>query len=246
MQSLADSQNKISKKVSVIIASYNKRAYLRQAIASVLTQTLQNWQLIVIDDCSIDGSFAEALEWQNLGDILLLRTNLAKHGANDNGICRFAHNINLAYKQAIGEYITYLADDDFFLPWRLEMMARCLDFDKEMHVVYGQQQILQESEGSWLMGKVRKTVGVTLHGEQQIDHSSVMHTRECFEKVGGWDEQAPMRYGDAYFWEKLNKAGYLFYPIPLVMDVHRYHHLSYTYSLDHPEEKLNNCVIAQS
>jgi GT2 family glycosyltransferase len=63
-----------------------------------------------------------------------------------------------------------------------------------------------------------------------------MHRRECFERAGGWDEQAPMRYGDAYFWNRLIASGYQFHHIPEVLDVHRFHKRSLTWKIDHPEE----------
>ncbi|MDE6838166.1 MAG: glycosyltransferase, partial [Acutalibacter sp.] len=44
------------KKVSIVLPVYNGEAYLRQAIESVLAQTYENWELIMVDDCSTDGS----------------------------------------------------------------------------------------------------------------------------------------------------------------------------------------------
>jgi len=238
-------------KVSVILTSYNRRKYLQQAVASVFAQTFQDWELLIVDDDSDDGSYyvvepflSDKIRW--------LRTDLKHDHDSQQAIVaevdghpkvtgwlnRYAHNINLAFPQSKGEYITYLCDDDLYLPWRLEMMVRCMDFDPKAMVMYGKQQMLAEgADGKLMMGKVRNTVGVTLKAAQQIDHSSVIHRRDCFEKVGGWDEAAPMRYGDAAFFERLNKAGYAFYPIQLVMDCHRYNPSSVTWKIDHQTDE---------
>jgi len=224
-------------KVSVILTTNDRTKYLRQAIGSVIAQTFQDWELLVVDDNDDHSHFFAYFDLNfPYKQCKILHTDLPQHGREEGYINRYCHNINLAFKQSKGEYITYLCDDDLYLPWRLEMMARCLDFDPKAQVMYGKQQILEESaDGKLMMGKVRNTVGVTFKAAQQIDHSSVMHRRECFEKVGGWDEAAPMRYGDAYFFDRLNKAGYAFYPIQLVMDCHRYNPSSVTWKIDHPE-----------
>ena len=99
--------------------------------------------------------------------------------------------------------------------------------------------MMAETDGFTRLTGVRDTVGVTLNAAFQIDHSSVMHRRECFEKVGGWDESAPMRAGDAGFWNRLNASGYAFYPIEVPMDCHRYNEQSVTWKIDHPEKQPN-------
>lgn len=222
-------------KVSVILTSYNKAKYLRQAIASVLAQTYRDWELLIVDDHSTDGSF-EIAGAMLFDGVYLMKSDLPKHGAaNINVLNRYAHNINLAFKKCKGEYITYLCDDDLYLPWRLEAFAYVLDNNPDVPVVYGQQQMLIEEGGVTRLAGVRDTVGVTMNAVQRVDHSSVMHRRECFEKAGGWDEGAPMRYGDAYFWQRLHDAGYAFHPLPAPTDCHRYNPLSVTHRIDHPE-----------
>ena len=211
-------------KVSVILTTHGKSKYLPQAIASVLAQTFQDYELWV----AWDGPVA------NSGMFLDDRIHYASyHGVRC--LNRYASTINQTFPKTRGEYITYLCHDDLYLPWRLEAFAYVLDHNPDVHLVYGQQQMLIEQDGITRLAGVRDTVGVTKQGAQQIDHSSVMHRRECFEKVGGWDEEAPMRYGDAFFWTRLNKAGYAFHPLPAPTDCHRYNPQSVTYLIDHPE-----------
>jgi spore maturation protein CgeD len=213
-------------KVSVILTTHGIGKYLNQAIASVLAQTFQDYELFIARDKSVAFCSLEQSDHR----IFSMDIVVPKETVN-----RYAYTINQAFKHTVGDYISYLCHDDLYLPWRLEGMAYVLDRNPEAHIVYGQQQLMEEKDGITRLTGVRDTVGVTVNAAQRIDHSSVMHRRECFEKVGGWDESAPMRYGDAGFFTRLNAAGYAFYPIAIPMDVHRYNDQSVTWKIDHHE-----------
>lgn len=212
-------------KVSVILTTHGRGKYLSQAIASVLAQTFQDYELLIAYDGPMFDSVSTDARIRHI----------PVYNMPEGVVNRYAHTINEAFKVSQGEHITYLCHDDLYLPWRLEAFAFVLDKNPNIHVVYGQQQLMEERDGVTVLTGVRDTVGVTLQAAMQVDHSSVMHRRECFEKVGGWDEAAPMRYGDAYFWKRLNAAGYAFYPLDAPTDCHRYNSESVTYKIDNPE-----------
>jgi glycosyltransferase involved in cell wall biosynthesis len=220
----------VDMKVSVILTTHGKGKYLKQAIASIIAQTFQDWELWIAVDGALESGFLDVLDerihYAAYYDISVQN--------------RYACTINRTFPKTSGEYLTYLCHDDLYLPWRLEAFAYVLDHNPDVHVVYGQQQMMEERDGLTVLTGVRDTVGVTLNAACQIDHSSVMHRRECFEKVGGWDEAAPMRYGDAYFFKRLNAAGYAFYPLQVPTDCHRYNSESVTYKIDHPEPKAQS------
>jgi len=213
-------------RVSVILTTHGEGKYLKQAIGSVLAQTLEDWELLIASDGTLSENATSSADSR-----IRYWPVYNVEAAN-----RYAHTINKAFNQSRGEYITYLCHDDLYLPWRLEAFAYVLDQNQDVHVVYGQQQMMSEEDGVTCLTGVRDTVGVTLEAAYKIDHSSVMHRRECFEKVGGWDEEAPMRAGDACFWTRLNRAGYAFYPLQVPTDCHRYNSESVTYLIDHPEK----------
>jgi len=218
-------------KVSIILTTHGEGKYLKQAIGSVLAQTFQDWELLVAIDGLTEDSNCCWMDFSEYDE----RISGFECLVSDGVVNRYANTINQAFKRSSGEYITYLCHDDLYLPWRLEAFAYALDHNPAVHVVYGQQQMMSEEEGVTRLTGVRDTVGVTTDAAFKIDHSSVMHRRECFEKVGGWDEAAPMRAGDAYFWTRLNKAGYAFYPLQVPTDCHRYNSESVTYKIDHPD-----------
>jgi spore maturation protein CgeD len=205
--------------VSVIITSYNKAEMLKQAICSVIAQTYRNWECLVVDDHSTDGAWETAAEMQNSIDdrIATLTTDLGPHEKPEK-LNRYAHNINYAVtKFSKGELVTYLCDDDLYSPIRLQTMVSYLEQNPEAKIVCGEQL-------AFGYGKVihRKVHPVIWRAAMKVDHSSVMHYRNCFDENGGWDESAEsIQCGDAYFWRKLNKH-WPFHGIGGILDYHRF------------------------
>ena len=234
----------MTSKVSIILTTHGTAPYLKQAIGSVLAQTHENWELIIACDGPLQVE-PQPYGW-GMSDH---RMRQPVFDVPEGVQCRYAYTINQAFKQCNGDYITYLCHDDLYLPWRLELMVQRLgcctnSFSSPPSVVFGYQQLMTEgdnngivytamcAEGDW-NNKIRK--GSESQPAGTVDHSSVMHRRECFEKAGGWDENAPMRYGDMYFWQRLQAAGYKFHCIPEVLDAHRFNPHSVSWKLDHPE-----------
>jgi glycosyltransferase involved in cell wall biosynthesis len=104
---------KSGSRISVYITSYNQKGFLVEAIESVINQTILPFEIIIVDDASIDGSQELILNYKNK------YPNIIKtifHSTNI-GISR---SRNDAIKAAEGDYITYLDGDDYFLPSKIE------------------------------------------------------------------------------------------------------------------------------
>ena len=111
--------------VSIITPVYSCEKYLRQTIDSVLAQTFTNWEMILADDCSPDGSAQIIAEYQQKDP----RIRYIKLPNN----CGAAVARNAALGEARGRYIAYLDADDIWLPEKLE---RQLNFMKKNNVVF--------------------------------------------------------------------------------------------------------------
>ena len=224
-------------KISVILTSYNKGKYLPQAIHSVLGQTFSDFELLIIDDFSTDNSNQIIREFATFDSkVSPLLTDLdADHSRITCN--RYAHNINLAFKSCKGKYISYLCDDDFYLPYRLEVMNRYLDKFPRANIVYGQQVCCDHYNDGIKVTHLREVQYCVEKASYKIDHSSVLHRRELFDEVGGWNEDvSTWRVGDAGFWDKLQAAGHRFFLVgEYPTDCHRYNQLSVSYKLDHGE-----------
>ncbi len=96
--------------VSVIMPSYNTAEYISDSIKSVLAQTYQNWELIIVDDCSTDNSVKVIKSFEDKRIRLLF--NEMNSGA--------AISRNYALREARGKWIAFLDSDDIWEPLKLE------------------------------------------------------------------------------------------------------------------------------
>lgn len=112
-------------RVSVIVPAYNQAAYLAEALQSVLAQSYQNYEIIVVDDGSTDETPAIA---QSFGSAIhyIRQENQGLAGARNTGI-----------RQARGEYVALLDSDDRWLPDFLQTMMRLVDEQPSATVYYG-------------------------------------------------------------------------------------------------------------
>lgn len=106
-------------RVSVIAAAYNVEPYVERAIKSVLSQTMQDVELIISDDCSKDGTCAAVDAWVARDPRVKLVRNTKNGGP---GFAR-----NGALRAATGEWIAVLDADDWFEPTRLEKLLNAAE-----------------------------------------------------------------------------------------------------------------------
>ena len=101
--------------VSVLMTAYNRDKYIAEAIESVLNSTYTNFELIIVDDCSTDETFAIASSY-------LGKDERIKVFKNEYNLGQFA-NRNKAIEIAKGEYIKFLDSDDKIMPDGLQVMV---------------------------------------------------------------------------------------------------------------------------
>ncbi|HMD90203.1 MAG TPA: glycosyltransferase family A protein, partial [Anaerolineaceae bacterium] len=107
--------NNSNPQVSVLIPVYNGENYLRESINSVLAQTFTDFELLVIDDGSKDGTW----------NIIESYGNQLRGLKKENG--GVASALNLGIQKARGRWIAWLSHDDLFLPNKLERQIKFLD-----------------------------------------------------------------------------------------------------------------------
>jgi len=164
--------------VSVYIPTKNRQALLATAIDSILQQTYPNVEILVVDDGSTDNTFEFLTQLANKHNNIVIFKNEVSKGA-----CAAR---NIAIKQANGEFVTGLDDDDVFLPSRIESLVSAYD-DKYAFVC---------SSMYWDYGKKKRIIdakegGITL--AQQLSYneatSQVLVKKERVLSIGGFDEE---------------------------------------------------------
>jgi glycosyltransferase involved in cell wall biosynthesis len=113
-------------KVSVIIPTYNRAGMLPLAIESILRQTYQDWELVIVSDGSTDNTAQVVRRYQD---------PRIKYYEKKNGGPSSARNLGLRLAQ--GEYIAYCDDDDTIAPYHLEVLVHYLDRHPEVAMVRG-------------------------------------------------------------------------------------------------------------
>lgn len=168
-------------RVSVLIPCYNAGPYLGQAIQSVLDQTYQDLEIIVVDDGSTDDTAAVAKSFPSVRYI---------HNAHS-GI---SVSRNLAIREARGEMVAFLDADDMWTPDKLEKQLAYLDSRPDCQVVYtlvenffdGPPESMTQRQGELLKAKVEYCL------------PAACIRRAVFEKYGGFREDYP--YGEDTQW----------------------------------------------
>jgi GT2 family glycosyltransferase len=170
--------------VSVVIPTFNRGGLVREAVASVCAQHGAEFELVVVDDGSTDGTVA-ALHDEFGTRIRVIRTD-------NRGV---AASRNLGVAASRGEVIAFLDSDDLWLPGKL---AAQITF----FAAHPEAQICQTEE-IWIRNGVR--VNPCAHHRKPsgdifepslrlclVSPSAVMLRRELFERVGGFDERLPV------------------------------------------------------
>lgn len=191
--------------VTVIALCYNHERFLIECLESIRSQTFQNFQLIVTNDYSTDGSSELIAAWlkQHYPSAIYLN-----HQANI-GICR---TLNEAISHASGEYISMIATDDVWEPEKIEKQLSVMQ-NVSKNVVVAYSDALQIDENSDLVSP--SFIDAHLHGKTPptgdifdflvarpyIPAMATLIRREAILAVGGYDSR--LIYEDYDMWLRL-------------------------------------------
>lgn len=118
--------------VSCIMIFLDARRFLPEAIESVLAQTYEHWELLLVDDGSSDGSTEVARSYAREAPGRIFYLEHPGHGNRGMAASR-----NLGIRKASGDYVAFLDADDVWLPGKLEQQVRILDANPETGMLYG-------------------------------------------------------------------------------------------------------------
>lgn len=188
-----------SPKVSVGVLSYNHAAYLPVTIESVLAQTYQNLEVIIVDDGSPDNSLAIAREYAVKDGRVKVFTHPNHVNKGTSATC------NLVIEKSSGEYIAILGSDDAYYPYTIEEQVKFLDEHADVGIVCGKSQFMDKN-GDLLPRILPEKWEDENLIEKMIEYCrisapTVMVRRICYETVGGY--RIGMIWNDWDMWMRI-------------------------------------------
>lgn len=181
--------------ISVIIPTYNRSDYLKEAIASVVNQTYTNLEIIVSDDCSRESPEAIVDSFQD--PRLRLRRNAVNLG--------IGLNATHAFVEANGKYVASLNDDDQWDNDFLERLIQPLEYNSELVLAFCDYYVMDENSNVNWAATERQTKKEKRHKLDEGIH-------QPFYKIGLVDQavftaSASLIRRNAVCWDKLFEAG---------------------------------------
>jgi glycosyltransferase involved in cell wall biosynthesis len=169
--------------ISVLMPAYNARRYVREAVDSILTQTLGDFECIVIDDGSSDDTLA-------IVNALAARDPRIRvlNGPN----AGVSASLNKGLALARGQFIARMDADDISLPTRFEKQARFLQ-ERPNYVLVGSRCMLIDPDGFPICEKTdivddhEEIDSLLLRMSWPLVHPAVMMRTDALRKVGGYD-----------------------------------------------------------
>lgn len=188
--------------VSVVAVCYNHEKYLEETLDSIKEQTYPNIQLIIMDDCSQDGSVGIIEDW-----IKKNKANCQFIPHTENlGLCK---TLNEALEYSIGEYYQLIACDDIILPEKIENQVKTLIKSSEDVMVLHSNSIAIDENGDEISNYGSKfdqeeitTFENLLHG-CEINAPTALIKKEVLSKIGKYDES--LQFEDWDFWLRVAK-----------------------------------------
>lgn len=213
--------------VSVVIPCYEQAEYLNEAVASVVSQTFVDWELIIVDDGSPDDTALVAggliTKYPERRIRLIRQSNAGLAEARNAGIA-----------SARGRYILPLDADDVIAPSLLEETVAVLDHESEPAIVYTDRQNFGAAEDLFHAGRFDTD---SLTEWDTLSYCS-LYRREVWHAVGGYNPNMTWGYEDWDFWLGCLEHGYQARHIPRPLFLYRVRPSSMTSSAMQHDRQL--------
>lgn len=195
--------------ISVIVPCYNYGLYLKEALDSILSSTILDYEIIIVNDGSTDQHTIEIFNQIHHPKIRIInQANSGLVAARNNGIT-----------QARGKYICCIDADDTIEPTYLEKSIELLESRTDIGFVYSWVQLFGDDNKIW------ETEDFILPKLMQYNYIpvSAVFRKKHWKKVGGYNPNMKFGYEDWDFWLSISELGIRGYLIPETLFNHRKH-----------------------
>jgi glycosyltransferase involved in cell wall biosynthesis len=179
--------------VSIIVTSYNHGKFVNQCLDSLINQTYKNIEIILADDCSRDNSQSILEQYCKL-----YPDKFVKLFQKEN--IGLTANLNEAMKIVKGDYICWVATDDYWVPGKIEKQVKLMEENQDIGFCYSDVYIVNE-DGQLIFdpfaekikslhtGNVENIFHKLMVHANFINAQTVMSRKSCYDKIGYFDEK---------------------------------------------------------
>lgn len=204
--------------VSVVIPCYNHERFVQDTIQSVIDQTYENIELIIIDDGSKDSSVEKIKEMIELCE---KRFNRFEFRSRAN--VGLSVTLNEALEWCTGKYLSPIASDDILMPKKTELQVNYLEKNESCMGLFGSMKLIDKDDnsiGEWLV-KDKKYIfkDVLLHNHKLMTPTAMLRIKTV-KDIGGYNPELYIE--DWYMWLNLSQDGTLD-SIKEIMSLYRKH-----------------------
>ena len=194
--------------VSIIVPCYNQAHYLPEALQSVLDQSYQDWECIIVDDGSPDNTAEVAAQWAQRD------SRFSLHRIENGGL---SNARNQGINVASGKFILPLDADDKIAGHYLEQAMEIFKNMPSVKVVYGAARYFGARDSIWEL----RDFDLKNLATKNLIYCSALYRKEDWEDVGGYDVNMKHGFEDWEFWISLLKNGGEVYKIDTVCFYYR-------------------------
>ena len=180
--------------VSVLMTAFNREKYIDEAIESVINSTYQNWELIIVDDCSKDRTVEIAKSYEAKDHRIKVYINEMNLGDYPNR--------NKAASYAKGKYIKYIDADDMIYPFGLEIMVD--NMEKFIDAGWGLMSMPQDNKQIYPFQLNPLEIYQRHFFYTPVFHKAPLSSiikKEVFDRINGFKNVR--HYGDMDLWQRL-------------------------------------------
>lgn len=206
--------------ISVVITSFNSEKFIEEAVISVLNQTFQNFEIIVVDDQSTDKT-AEIVREFSAKD-----SRIKFYSISHSGKPSTVRNYGIA--KAKGKYIAFLDGDDVWEKYKLEEQFNSIQKNQDAVLVYsasitvGANIFSPYYEVLPLLHKAARNKNDLIQKGNSIPLSTVLVSKKYLDMAGGFDEDPELKIEDFDLWLRLGEFGYFIF-LPHIHAYYRIH-----------------------
>lgn len=215
--------------VSIVLPTYNGAKYIRESINSILQQSFDKWELIIVDDCSSDNTLEIVEQYAKMDSRIIVIHN------NENK--KLPQSLNIGFSYSSGEFLTWTSDDNYYLPKALETMYKYLIRNKNQYMVCANVKTIN-SKGEQTNNLYNSYDSQWIYFNNCVG-ACFMYKRDVIKEVGVYDTNLFLVEDYDYWLRILKQYGTIGY-IEKVLYVYRIHENSLTNT---KEEQIKKSLV---